>query len=222
MRKFIFILLLLAVVSLAKAQQYPNQPLVDSLAKWAALDQTAAGPAHEKTKNMTSQQREQYADSVFSVNEKRLKEVFTKNGFPGYSTVGKKGSFNFWLMVQHCDKDVPFQQEMLKAMEAQVVRGNADPANFAYLTDRVRINTKQKQLYGTQIAYKLDSCQAIPKPLADSLTVNERRKAIGLSSIESYLNMMSQLHFNMNKAGYESRGIHQPKLIPEPEKAGNK
>ena len=47
---------------------------------------------------------------------------------------------------------------------------------------------------------------AIPKPLADSLGVNERREAIGLESIEEYLNGYMEMHFEMNSAYYESIG----------------
>lgn len=193
-----------------------NQPLVDSLAKWAVLDQTAAGLPMGKFKEMITDQRMHYNDSVFAVNEGRLRSIFDQYGFPGYDLVGKKGSNNFWLMVQHCDKDVSFQQAVLKAMETELPKHNADPKSFAYLADRVSLNTGRKQIYGTQVTYNTDSCQAIPKPLADSLNVDRRRSKIGLESIESYLNWMSQLHFEMNKAVYQKKGIHQPKLIPEP------
>jgi hypothetical protein len=81
----------------------------------------------------------------------------------------------------------------------------------------VNLNLGKKQVYGTQVTYRLDSCEAIPKPLTDSLNVNTRRKEVGLEPIEDYLNMMSEMHFEMNKAVYESKGIHKPKLL----KTGN-
>jgi RNA polymerase sigma-70 factor (family 1) len=211
-------LLVLVACSLSVQAQSKkiDQPLADSLAKWAILDQTAAGPRQGRFKEMTTAQRVHYSDSVFAVNEQRLKSIFDKYGFPGYDLVGEKGSNNFWLMVQHCDKDVSFQQAILKAMKAELPKRNADPKNFAYLADRVAINTGGKQIYGTQLTYNTDSCQAIPKPLEDSLNVDKRRAAIGLEPIESYLNWMSQMHFDMNKEVYEKKGIYQPKLIPEP------
>jgi hypothetical protein len=165
---------------------------------------------------MTHAQRQHYNDSIFAANERRLMIVFDKYGFPGYDLVGKAGSNNFWLMVQHCDKNVGFQKEVLKKMKAELPKRNADPKNFAYLTDRVLLNTSQKQVYGTQLTYDIDSCQAIPKPLMDSLNVNKRRTEIGLEPIESYLNLMSQFHFEMNKAVYETKGIRKPKLLNVP------
>jgi len=193
-----------------------DHSLADSLSKWAILDQTAAGPKTGRFKVMTTQQRTHYSDSVFAANEQRVSAIFDRYGFPGYDLVGQNGSNNFWLMVQHCDKDVSFQKKVLKAMKAELPKHNADPKNFAYLTDRILLNTSRKQVYGTQLTYNTDSCQAIPKPLEDSLNVDKRRAAIGLEPIESYLNWMSQAHFEMNKAVYEKKGIHQPKLIPEP------
>jgi hypothetical protein len=52
----------------------------------------------------------------------------------------------------------------------------------------------------------------MPRPLQDSLTVNARRKEMGLQPIEEYLNGMSDMHFEMNKAGYTKKGITKPKL----------
>lgn len=216
MKNLISITALLLVASCyAAAQQKPiNQVLADSLAQWTILDQTAAGPRQGKFKDMTTAERKHYSDSVFALNETRLKTVFERYGFPGYQLVGQQGSNAFWLMTQHCDHDVAFQEKVLAAMRIKVELHDADAKNFAYLTDRVRINTGRKQLYGTQVTYNVDSCQAIPKPLEDSLHVNERRKQIGMESLESYLNWMSQAHFEMNKAVYEKQGIHHAKLVP--------
>jgi hypothetical protein len=215
-KTYVLFFLVFCVLSVQSQQKKFNQSLADSLAKWAILDQTAAGPRVGRFKMMTTEQRTHYSDSVFAVNEQRLSVVFEKYGFPGYDLVGEKGSNDFWLMVQHCDKNVPFQEGVLKAMKAELSKRNADPKNFAYLTDRILLNTGRKQIYGTQLTYNTDSCQAIPKPLEDSLNVDKRRAVIGLEPIASYLNWMSQAHFEMNKAVYEKKGIHQPKLIPEP------
>ncbi|WP_315814614.1 DUF6624 domain-containing protein [Paraflavitalea speifideaquila] len=141
-----------------------------------------------------------------------LENMFNRYGFPGFDVAGKEGSFNFWLMAQHCDKWPAFQDKVLTSMKKQVDKGNANPQNYAYLTDRVRMNTGRKQLYGTQVTYNTDSCQAYPRPTEDSLQLNERRKMMGMESIEKYLNAVSEGHFEMNRAGYEKRGITKAKL----------
>jgi hypothetical protein len=219
-RIILSIVLCFAICFTIQAQQSKklDQPLADSLAKWVEIDQIAAKPkpADGRFKMMDHQQWNAYKDSVFSIHQVLLSKIFSACGYPGYDLAGKAGSNNFWLMVQHCDKQPAFQQSVLTAMKKEVDRGNADGKSYAYLLDRVNLNTGRKQVYGTQVTYNTDSCQAIPKPLADSLLVNQRRKGIGLEPIESYLNMMSESHFYMNKDVYEKKGIHQPKLIPEP------
>lgn len=217
MRFFIFLLVILWFYTFnVSAQKRFNQVLADSLNSWVVFDQIAAKSPEGKYKLMSRARLEQFQDSVFTTHQKLLSKVFEKYGYPGYDMVGKQASNHFWLMVQHCDKQPKFQQKVLKAMKKEVDRGNAHPQNFAYLTDRVRLNFSQKQVYGTQITYNTDSCQAIPRALVDSLTVNQRRKQVSLPPIEVYLNQMSALHFMMNKASYEKKGILKPKILKVP------
>lgn len=201
--------------SIAQTKKF-NQPLADSLAKWVKVDQIAAYIRTDEYKNWSDERWDKFKDSVFTTHQRILADVFKKYGYPGYDQVGKVGSNNFWLMVQHCDKQPDFQTQVLKAMKNEVDKNNADPKNFAYLTDRININTGQKQVYATQLTYNTKLCQAMPRPLVDSANVNIRRKQVGLEPVEVYLNQMSRLHFEMNKKNYEEQGIHEPKIIPEP------
>lgn len=215
----LLILIALSVTGFAQKQQKTfNKPLADSLAKWVVADQIAAKMPEGEYAKLTRQQWNQFQDSVFTNHQKLLEKIFNKHGFPGFDLVGQKGSNNFWLMVQHCDKWPAFQQKILDAMKPEVLKKNADATNFAYLTDRVNVNTGKKQIYGTQLTYDTKLCQAIPRALADSLNVNKHRYEVGLGPIEAYQNDMSQLHFEMNKANYEQQGITKPKLIPVPPK----
>ena len=63
--------------------------------------------------------------------------------------MGKDGSNAAWLLVQHADEDKPLQRLALQKLEAAVRKGEASKSNLAYLTDRVRVNAGQKQVYGT-------------------------------------------------------------------------
>ena len=189
-----------------------NQLLADSLNNMKVVDQIAMKPPVDKYKELTQGAWQQFKDSVVGTHKGILENIFSRYGYPGYDLVGKEGEHSFWLMVQHCDPWPGFQEKVLTAMKPQVAKGNANPSNYAYLTDRVLINTGRKQLYGTQITYNLDSCQALPKPLQDSLSVNTRRKEMGMPPVETYLNDASTFHFEMNRAMYEKKGITKPKL----------
>jgi len=65
--------------------------------------------------------------------------------------------------------------------------------HLAYLTDRILAVEGKPQIYGTQGG--LDSNGVIvPRLIEDEEHVNERRKAIGLESIEEYFKAMNEMY----------------------------
>ncbi len=124
---------------------------------------------------------------IDSLNLIQAKEIVAKHGFPGFSLVGKSGSSKFWAIIQHCDEDVKFQQKVLKFMRLEVLKKNADGIDYAYLTDRVLVNTNQKQLYGTQTRLNIQTKEYVPLPIRDELTVDKRRISVGLNPLSEYL-----------------------------------
>jgi hypothetical protein len=140
--------------------------------------------------------------------------MFKKYGFLGFDKVGKEGSNNFWLIIQHCDKYPEFQREVLKAMDKDVKKGNASPGNYAYLYDRVKVNAGEKQLFGTQVVYEVATTgRAIPKNgLIDSANVDKIRKEYEMGTLKEYLNLMTTQHYEMNKEYYQGKGINKPNL----------
>ena len=125
-----------------------------------------------------------------------LKQILAKYGFPTFDKVGKESSNNYWLCVQHCDHDLQFQKDVLKLMKKGIKDKNVNSRNYAYLTDRVNLNSGKPQIYGTQLTYK--DRTAIPRELAKPATVNKRRKSVGLEPIEDYLKMATDIHRQMN------------------------
>jgi hypothetical protein len=191
-----------------------NQNLRDELSKMAVIDQLAAANAYppESYSNLTLKEWKSFKDSIYRAHGQRLKEIVNIHGFLGFDKVGKEGSHNFWLMVQHSDHDPAFQLEVLDKMKVQVDNKNANPELYGFLVDRVNLNLGKPQIYGTQVDYNLELAQAFPKHLADSANVNKRRKSIGLESLEDYLNQMSIMHYKMNEQRYIDKGITKPKL----------
>ena len=184
-----------------------NQELADELKSMMEIDQIAAGIPQGKYKDWAM--LNSFKDSVFTAHNKRLEEIFERFGYPGYSLVGEKGAHDFWVMVQHCDSDPAFQSRVLEKLKIEVDNKNASGRCYGLLTDRLKINTGEKQIYGTQVIYN-SLGQAYPKSLADSVNVNKRRAEVGLEPIEEYLNVMTQMHFEMNKEHLKSIGISKP------------
>ena len=127
-----------------------------------------------------------------SLNMIQAKSIIRKYGFPSYSLVGEDGSNGFWAIIQHCDNDVIFQQKVLLLMAKEVKRHNASGESFALLQDRVLINQGHKQLYGTQVRLDPKTHHAKPLPTQDSLKVDSRRKAVGLSPLRDYLKLFDR------------------------------
>lgn len=198
MRYVILLTLLSMLVNLtAHSQETIKDPalrqMIDSL---ATVDQKVQQDFMESFKTGEIPKYEKLKAEAFIRHTPILKAIFDKHGYPNYDLVGKKGANNYWLCVQHCDHDLKFQQQVLHGMEKEVNARKADGKNYAYLTDRVNINSGKPQIYGTQVDWKNDS--AIAKNLKDPETVNKRRAMVGLETLEEYLAMMNRMHKEMN------------------------
>jgi len=191
-----------------------NQGLANELKEMAKIDQVAAYIPQGKYKELSRAEWKSFKDSVFTSNQIRVEKIFNKYGFAGYDLVGKEGSKNFWMIVQHSDHNPDFQKKVLDKMKIEVKKGNAKSNNYAFLVDRVNENQGDKQIYGTQVSYNSRTGQAYIKNLADSLMVNKRRKEMGLDLLENHLNDMTVAHYEMNKEHYNQKGITEPKLYP--------
>lgn len=135
----------------------------------------------------------------FARHQPILERILGQHGYPGFGQVGEKSSNNFWLLVQHADAHLDFQRRVSSLMLPEVKRKNASPVNYAYLTDRIAINTGQPEEYGTQVKYEGSGLgKVVPVSLRDPKSVNRRRAAIGMEPLESYLKWMSEMHVRMN------------------------
>lgn len=125
---------------------------------------------------------------VDEANRARLKEIVRDYGFPGNRLVGVMGAQAAWLIAQHSDNDRAFQKEYLALLEKAVAEKDAEANLLAYLTDRVRVDEGQPQLYGTQ--WQGDGK---PAPIEDEASLEKRRKAVGLEPFSEYSTRMSEL-----------------------------
>lgn len=135
---------------------------------------------------------EEAPDEGRDERQARLKEIIAEFGWPTYDLVGKKGEDAAWLIAQHADDDVAFQQEALELLRAAVEADQASPGNLAYLTDRVAVATGEPQTYGTQIG-------CFPKgpkpttPIEDPGGVDARRAEAGLEPLDDYFDEMDKI-----------------------------
>ena len=133
---------------------------------------------------------------VIRTNFPLIESILTKYGFPGYDLVGKEGSENYFLLVQHSDFNVSFQKRALKLMRKQVDKKNASGSTYAYLVDRTELNSGKKQLYGTQVQMGREGTNL--RPCIDTINLDKRRKAVGLKPIKEYLQQCDEVFKEMN------------------------
>jgi hypothetical protein len=124
-------------------------------------------------------------------NLRWMKGIVGKHGWPGKSLVGVIGAQNAWLLVQHADADRDFQELCLKQMQAKPP-GEVEPRHLAYLTDRVLVGRGKKQKYGTQAEFR--NGKAVPSPIDEEATVDQRRKAVGLEPLAEYLKTLEAVY----------------------------
>lgn len=161
--------------------------LKNELKEMVKVDQIAT-KAHPNGNysDYTQEQWYRFRDSVHTNIKIRVEEMFNKYEFLGYNKVGKEGSYNFWLLVQHSDKYPEFQKRVLKAMKKEVEKGNADPSNYAYLYDRIKVKAGERQRFGTQLSYDSAGHPFPAIGLIDSANVDNFRKAYGLEPLKDY------------------------------------
>lgn len=208
-----FLMLLLVGCSSNKISNNEMQSVKNELEKIRAIDQYCAnnGRPPDKFKDFPIQKWINFKDSVFKKNQQKIEKLLDKYGYLGFKEIGESSSDVIWLVSQHSDENVNFQKRVLKELKIQVDKKNAKPSNYAYLYDRIKINSNQKQYYATQVEYN-ELGQAIPKSLEDSANVDERRKQYSIMPLKEYLNWLTKNHFEMNKEYFLKRGITAPNL----------
>lgn len=115
----------------------------------------------------------------------RLEEIVAARGWPTHELVGEQAARAARLVAQHADVDVAFQQQARDLLAEAVARGQADPVDLAYLTDRVAVNTRTPQTYGSQIRCRAGR-PAPATPLRDEAQVDALRAEVGLGSLADY------------------------------------
>ena len=131
--------------------------------------------------------------SIDSTNTLREIEIVEEYGFIDFVRFDTLCSYNFWLLVQHADYNVDFQKKYLLLFKKNIDKGKK--SNYAYLKDRVLVNSSKKQMYGTQIEVieKNGQKKAVLKPTKFRKYLNKRRKKMGLNTIEEYLQIMNKI-----------------------------
>lgn len=125
----------------------------------------------------------QEMEKLHNQNAKTLAEIIEVIGYPTIDKVGKEANEAAWLIIQHSIGQPDFMRKCAAELKTAVNENKSDAIHLAYLTDRIAVFEDKPQLYGTQFDWD-ETGKLIPNPYDDLAKVNERRKAIGLITLE--------------------------------------
>lgn len=154
-----------------------NPQLAETIIEMTEVDQKARNAATGNCSKANYDVRDTDARHGIQIHQ-----IIQEHGYPTQKLIGSEGMKAFWLLIQHQDFDTKLQEDCLAHCDFE-------SPQKAYLTDRVRINNNQPQLYGTQ--FMRSGGKLIPSPIEDVENVEERRKEIGLDTLEEYAKRMN-------------------------------
>ena len=115
--------------------------------------------------------------------------------WPGRRLVDDDGESAAWIIAQRALFDPGLQHRCLEMLEVAVACGDAQPAHYALLLDRVRMADGKDQLYGSQFVRSDDGNSVVPWPIEDVEHVDARRERVGLTPLaEQAREMREQYH----------------------------
>ena len=143
---------------------------------------------------------------IDSKNALRVQQIIDLYGWLGSDELGEDANETLFLCIQHAD-DLIIQTKYLPILKKALEEGNADGWQYAFLTDRIKMNRGEKQVYGTQ-TLRMNGKQ-FPVPIENPDKVDTLRKEIGLEPMKEY----------MEDTGFDWSLENYRKELPEMEKS---
>lgn len=172
-----------------EAEKYLDKPLVKLLDSIYIEDQAGRQKLEETIEKYGRGSDEEKAlwDEIHlkdSLNLIEVAKILDERGWLGPEVVGYRGNSTLFLVIQHSNQET--QEKYLPMMREAVKNKKANGSSLALLEDRIALGKGEKQIYGSQIGYDKETDEHFVLPLIDPENVNERRKQVGLGSIEEY------------------------------------
>lgn len=142
--------------------------------------------AYLENRNADQEKLHGLIQSVVREHSDSLKAILKTHDWDAIKKMGGHAADHAFLLVQHADHDPTFQADVLKTMETS---GDAKTMSYAYLYDRVAMNTGRPQRYGTQFTKATQ-----PYIIEDPEGLDERRNQVGLMCMTEYTKEMTRQH----------------------------
>jgi len=126
-----------------------------------------------------------------SARTTRLRALIDTYGWPDSARAGREAAQAAFLVLQHSPLHT-FQKEMLPTIENLAKEGAVASDQAALLVDRVLLQEGRPQRYGTQ--FRLVDGRLVMDSVTDAAGLEERRKAMGLSSMDEYIRLLEEVY----------------------------
>ena len=120
----------------------------------------------------------------------RLLAIVDQFGWPSPIVVGSKASMKAFSIIQKSPLET--KKEFWPLLAKEYKDGFLSGEHLALLTDSILVEEGKKQAYGTQVSV-VDG-KVVVSPIADEATLDQRRKRVGLMSMEDYLVIYKDLY----------------------------
>lgn len=144
-------------------------------------------------KDKDSPEMKAILDSMIIVDSRNLavvNELIEKYGFLGTSMKTIKSRSAMFAVIQHASTEA--KERLLPVLHHALRNGELEPAQFAYIEDRMLADKENVQKYGTQ--YRIQDGEVVTyPPLIDSTKVDIYRKSVGLEPLEKYINQITKM-----------------------------
>lgn len=137
-------------------------------------------------------------EEVHRKNAQELEKMIDENGWLGKSIVGENGAEAAWRIVQHSISRPEFQKKCLRLIEKAVAAGEAEPYQFAFLSDRICFFENRPQRYGTQSDWVAAGKMQVWM-LENKDKVNDYRAEVGLKPLENFIRENDETRENKPK-----------------------
>ena len=152
-------------------------------------------------------------ESIHNENADILNELIDKYGYPTEDKVGKEANHAAWLIIQHAIGKPAFMKKCLDIL------ANINPLQSAYLSDRISVLEGKHQHYGTQFDWDENGILN-PNPYDNLIKVNQRRKTLGLNSLDEQTKLMRIQSTNQNQSPPSNHSQRQNEIIEWKKKVG--
>ncbi len=190
MRVFIFLILFFTFCHLANAQ-YSKPEVREELLAMEKVDQDARQKCTNGTADVQIQCLVKISETIDAPNTKRLEEIFRQYGLPNDTLVGKDGFQAFMILLQHCNSDA-LREKSLKPIRRAFERKELPPLDYANFIDRLRLNQRKSQLYGS--GFETKDGKLVMSKTKDIKNLNKRRAKIGLPPLAEYIRMLKEMY----------------------------